>query len=761
MSAHTGGASGARLAPTVCGAAALVLSSAALAPLFQDGHWAPVVLTTVVLVALTGVLLRSAGAPLPLVVLGQALVVGVLLTVMYTDSGVLGLLPGPAAVEQLQALLDGAGRQIRDEAVPVAVTTELSALLVLLVGAAALVVDGLVAGVHAPAGAGLVLLCLVAVPASLADEILPWWSFVLGALALLLLLVADGPQRVAHAGPAAGASGLRSPAVLVVVLVAVVLSTVVGTAGTVVGTAGRLPAQGGSGGVGLNPFTQLRGQLDQPEDVDLFTVDGLAQPQYLRSLSLDQFVDDEGWVLSGVDDDLPATDPLDDGASAGTPVDMTVRPQSYVDRWLPVAGTPLQLAGTALSDYSYDRAATTLHTRESQPLSEYSVSSVVPSGSAEELRAAEPPDLSRPGAPDARYYATAGIDPQVADLAEVVAGDAPTALDAATRLTRYFTDAANGFTYDLSTATDSSVGASSDALVDFLTVGKRGFCEQFASSMAAMLRTLGIPSRVGVGFTATSGTPQRRQVRTSDAHAWVEVFFPGFGWVVFDPTPLGAGRGLVPDYVTEAVRTPAQPRQEQPTATSPAPASPPSVPTTVAPAPGAEGADPPLAEPAPTGSGSPWVQRIALVVLGLVLVVAAPAVWRGERRRRRTSEGTAEAAWDELVDLAVDRGAVTHVGESPRQAAQRMVQDYELDERGTAAVHRIVLAVEDAWYGAGRDSAGATGHDGAGLRAALQQAVRGFERARPLSLRDRLLPRSLRRRQQPERETITAGRNDA
>jgi hypothetical protein len=77
-------------------------------------------------------------------------------------------------------------------------------------------------------------------------------------------------------------------------------------------------------------------------------------------------------------------------------------------------------------------------------------------------------------------------------------------------------------------------------LVQFVTRTKAGYCQHFAGAMAVMLRLLGIPSRVAVGFTSGELSDGVWRVTDHDAHAWVETWFPGHGWVPFDPTP---GRG--------------------------------------------------------------------------------------------------------------------------------------------------------------------------------------------------------------------------
>lgn len=77
-----------------------------------------------------------------------------------------------------------------------------------------------------------------------------------------------------------------------------------------------------------------------------------------------------------------------------------------------------------------------------------------------------------------------------------------------------------------------------DAVDHFLFDAEVGFCEQFASSMAVMLRTLGIPARVVAGYTTGQRNPLTGyfEVRGTDAHTWVEVWFPQVGWYEFDPT---------------------------------------------------------------------------------------------------------------------------------------------------------------------------------------------------------------------------------
>ena len=122
-----------------------------------------------------------------------------------------------------------------------------------------------------------------------------------------------------------------------------------------------------------------------------------------------------------------------------------------------------------------------------------------------------------------------------------VAGRAKTPYDAAAALVSWFRST-GGFRY---TNRPPASGATAP-LVDFVTRTRAGYCQQFAGAMALMLRYLGVPARVAVGFS--SGTYNAKSgmwsVTDHDAHAWVEAWFRGYGWLPFDPTPAARpGRG--------------------------------------------------------------------------------------------------------------------------------------------------------------------------------------------------------------------------
>lgn len=128
------------------------------------------------------------------------------------------------------------------------------------------------------------------------------------------------------------------------------------------------------------------------------------------------------------------------------------------------------------------------------------------------------------------------LDPRVPQLAETVTSHAGNNYDKAAAIQDYLL---THFRYTL----QLSRSRPKDPIAEFLFIRKQGHCEYFAASMALMLRTLGIPSRVVNGFRANEFNDVTSQyvVRESDAHSWVEAYFPGYGWVSFDPTPASPG----------------------------------------------------------------------------------------------------------------------------------------------------------------------------------------------------------------------------
>jgi transglutaminase-like putative cysteine protease/uncharacterized protein (DUF58 family) len=164
----------------------------------------------------------------------------------------------------------------------------------------------------------------------------------------------------------------------------------------------------------------------------------------------------------------------------------------------------------------------------------YTVESELPVANTALLRAAtgpEPPGIA------ALHLRLPELDGRVAELASRLTANAPTRYDAAVALESWL---ATNLAYSL----EVNDTGRADPLAAFLFDGMAAHCEYFATSMVILARSAGIPARFAAGYLRGERNrfSRRFTVRQSDAHSWVEVYFPGHGWVPFDPTPP-AGRG--------------------------------------------------------------------------------------------------------------------------------------------------------------------------------------------------------------------------
>ncbi|MDQ7810147.1 DUF3488 and transglutaminase-like domain-containing protein [Amycolatopsis sp. A133] len=556
------------LAPVAAGVATLCAATS-VTSVVAGLAWFGYLFVAVLLIGASGLALRSLQVPTVLVGFGQLLVLLFLITGAFTTHGILQVIPGPDAFSEIGTTLSAAAEQIRVGLPPVEGSQPILCLITILIGLVAVLVDTLTVAAAAPAATGLVLLCVYAVPAALSEEMLPWWTFLLGAAAFAGLLAVDGQHRHRRwrTREAPGRSG--KPAVLsapVAVVCAAIVLGLLGGAITWVGTIGRMPfgssgngAGAGSGGFGIQPFTELRGMLDQGSNRELFKVRGLGTDRRLmRAMTLDTYYPNKGW---GLHDDgrsqqgVPVGPPLppapgDDGSGTARRID--VEPTSWRDNWLPVYGAP-RVIDSAANGYLYDQVSGTVFTTRSEAPPAYTEYASLKEPTAQELRVTSRVDDLPP-----RYTQIDRVDDRVRAKTEQLIAGASNDFDRATAIWRYFT-AQNGFVYDTKTAPANDT----DALTDFILNGKRGFCEQFASAMGVMLRVAGIPSRVAIGFTPGMQVNDYLSISTQDAHAWVEAYFGDKGWVTFDPTPLSDGRGITPSYLQAGPQNGNQPDDTQ------------------------------------------------------------------------------------------------------------------------------------------------------------------------------------------------------
>jgi len=169
---------------------------------------------------------------------------------------------------------------------------------------------------------------------------------------------------------------------------------------------------------------------------------------------------------------------------------------------------------------------------------EYTVVSYVPQPTVEDLRAAE--DAYTPEIAE-RYVALPEIPGRVAALAQEIVdtAGAVTRYDKARAIESYL----RGYTYDLEVAPPP---LDQDIVEYFLFDLQRGYCDYSASAMVVMLRSVGVASRYasGYGMGTYDYLQERWRVTGQNAHAWAEVYFPGLGWIEFEPTPTELPRAF-------------------------------------------------------------------------------------------------------------------------------------------------------------------------------------------------------------------------
>ena len=192
------------------------------------------------------------------------------------------------------------------------------------------------------------------------------------------------------------------------------------------------------------------------------------------------------------------------------------------------------IAHSVTGDYhllAVDTGGAIYNADSSVPVSRYEANSDIATPSPAELRAAE---RNYPAQITDRFLRLPTLDPRVPQLAQQITRSASNDFDKAAAIESYLRTRF-GYTLELPRTPVS------DPVANFLFVRKQGHCEYFASSMAVMLRTIGIPSRVVNGFRSDefNDITGNYIVRAKDAHSWVEAYFPGYGWQMFDPTPSG------------------------------------------------------------------------------------------------------------------------------------------------------------------------------------------------------------------------------
>jgi hypothetical protein len=299
----------------------------------------------------------------------------------------------------------------------------------------------------------------------------------------------------------------------------------------------------------------------------------------------------------------------------------------------------------------------------------------------------------------------------VAETARQVTAGARSTYEAARLLQGWFQ---REFDYSL----EIQSGHGTSAIESFLRQ-RGGYCEQFAGTYAAMMRTLGIPARVAVGFTPGIELETGVfAVQGRHAHAWPEVWFDGVGWIGFEPTP-GRGAPGAEDYTD-------LPAQQDPTGTSTDESAgvEDAPPVTVDPVTGED--DQGLLIPdfsdmpnggfptpgAATSSDGPGINRWWLVAAAAVAAIAtAPLMVRRSRSRARGSvDEQLGRLWKRSVDALADAGVPVAPSQTPLETAQATAKHFPVVARPVALLADAVTAATYRPEGAaGFDVVGAYG----------------------------------------------------
>jgi hypothetical protein len=632
--------------------------------------------------ALVGAALQRRGVLLSLVaaVAGLALAVGILVFPASTWAGI-------PTRETLTAVQDAVARVARDAATQAAPAPALPSLIlasVVAVWAAAYAAHALAARAASPVLALLPPAALVAFAGMVADD--GPHPFRTGALlaASFVVLFGSGLDRLRLWGPilpwpgfrrwrlARGAGRHARRLALAATAVALLLP-------------GLLPGfsadplldltRGTGGQVTISPIVDIRPNLLRNPAVELFRVQA-DQPAYWRLLALDRF-DGRMWNSSDLEARsglvVPENSALARRLTQPRPGAVTIEQEFLISGlttpWMPAAFLP-RTVGVG-GEFRFDPVRDTLvRDKRTGPGLTYSVTSEVMVPSPEQLDSAAPPagGLVAPG----YTQLPRNLPARVAEIAREITAGQPNAYRDILAIQSHL----RKFTYD----EQAPAGSGIDDMLFFLERSRKGYCEQFAGTMAVLLRTLGYPSRVVIGFLPGVRDDQGVwRVTTQETHAWVEVFFPDLGWLAFEPTPsrsnpmgqsyilprgpLGPGVPFVGEeaFVRQGRQRPQQ-LEDQPPRVDPGPVD------------------------APGGPGlpDPWI----LVLLGLglaVLVAVALPVGKAWLRRRAVARARdpAErvvAAFGVLQGIAADLGLGRRSGETVHEYRNRLRDSVTLSD---------------------------------------------------------------------------------
>jgi transglutaminase-like putative cysteine protease len=682
---------------------ATMASAVGLTRLIHSGTWFFVLLLTALVIAGVGIGLRMVNVPRPLIVLAQLVVVVALLTVMFAHNAAIdGIVPGPAALKELADRVNQGGLELQQYSVPAQDTPNITVLIAVCGAGFAFVIDVISVTCRRPVIAGAPILAVYLIPATRQPGGFSWLAFACAAAGYLALVGTDGHERLGQWGRAvhqrngrtsiAGAtnSGLTRQISTWAIMAALFVPLLIPATPTLFHiNAGGGGSGDGNGTIYLNQTVDIARDLQNPTAKALFsyrTDSSAATREYFQQEVLTQFNgtewDPSSSAVPGTSGSVAVPGLTNPGVARAT-----VHVSVDVDGNFAFSTAPSPYATTeaaGLPDVQIDQNTLTVYVNDSDNKSRQGVrystvgTQVTPTAAQLQNATVGNDALSK------QYLALPGnVKSLLTTKAEQITAGEVTPYQQAIALQQYFID---NFKYTL---TPKISGTGVSAIESFLQT-KQGFCQQFAATMAAMARALGIPAVVAIGYTP--GAQQQDgsfQVTTHDAHAWPLLYFDGIGWVQFEPTPsiISTGRASAQPWMA--------PQSQATTSTgATAPTSAATVPTGTSSASkcnngtapnlhhvadageatvcggqsaGSTATQRPFASWGPFGviprtfkslflSGNPVQMAVKLLLLLLILLAAVPGIARLRRRRKRRKLLRAAASGTRKPKLPGQRG---------------------------------------------------------------------------------------------------------
>ena len=712
----------------VVAAAATLAAVLGLTTLTDHASWLGRAALVCAVVAVTGVVLRRVTAHASVVILTQLVVTVWFLVALFAPDDLWFGLPGPQAWDQVAALVRDCVGVMTRYAAPIPATEGVQLVLVAAVAGLALLVDALALTLRAPAAAGLPLLAAFLTAAANSGSSLAPWYFVIAAGMWLVLMSRQGSGTVR--GWSTTVASPNSPAATVevesealggygsvarrlgvaAILAAVLLPAIIPHLPTryVLDGLGRNDSSIGRGGrVGFSSTLDLSRSLQSGAQNVILTYRSSASTAAppLKVVTASTYVDGE-WRPRPVTSKTPLTPQTSAISPQVKVVDRQVQVESNaldppnLSSIQPVVTADIGAAGwytdAGTGDlFSPQRPDSYGFTYREIDVTREQLQTGISGGSSgradPEVQASTLPEPS--------------IGTQIRSITDSVTQGTGSSYDAAVAIQDWLRGS-GGFTYSLQlvdTATDAQGRPITDPILKFLAT-KQGYCVQFASAMVMMARAEGIPARMAIGFLPGSLENGLYTVRSSDAHAWPELFFPGAGWLRFEPTPA-ARTGTAPAYnlPNEATATPTA------TATETAPGSTASA-TSALRDPGAPEIDGSNADASLPLSDriSAWFQEprhlvlLALILGALGTLVLPLTAWLVNRRRRARAASAAELAeaqWDELVSRLGDLGVRPPPGGGTlRDWRRHYAREAYLEDEADEALGVVVTTLESSRY---------------------------------------------------------------